>query len=234
MQRLTALLFLVTAIFGATAQDYAREGRWQSEVLGNLVVGDAVHIALPGGRTFLGLHTPGKKAAVLLVHGLGVHPDHGVIGILRVALADMGFTTLSIQMPVLAADAQGQDYYPALFPEAAQRIAAAAQWLAGKGERKIVLASHSLGSWMSQYYLEQAKDAPFGAWICMGRGGALAPMPLPVLDVYGEKDNPAVLQSVGSRHASRQVRIAGADHFYTGKEEDLARVLGEFLSGLSR
>lgn len=228
------LLILLCLGTSVMAQDYEREARWRSEVLGNLVVGDAVQIELPGGRTFLGLHTPGKRAAVLLIHGLGVHPDHGVIGILRVALADLGYTTLSIQMPVLAADAQGQDYYPALFPEAAQRIAAAAQWLAGKGQRKVVLASHSLGSWMSQYYLEQAKDAPFAAWICMGRGAALPPMPLPVLDVYGEKDNPAVLQSAGSRHASRQVRIAGADHFYTGREEELARVLGEFLSGLSR
>jgi pimeloyl-ACP methyl ester carboxylesterase len=227
-------LLLVLLCFGTAviAQDYEREARWRSEVLGNLVVGDAVQIALPGGRSFLGLHTPGKRAAVLLDHGLGVHPDHGVIGILRVALADMGYTTLSIQMPVLAPDAQGEDYYPALFPEAAQRIAAAAQWLAGKGVRMVVLASHSLGSWMSQYYLEQAKDAPFAAWICMGRGGARRPMPLPVLDVYGEKDTPAVLQSAGSRHASRQVRIAGADHFYTGREQELARVLGEFISGL--
>jgi predicted alpha/beta-hydrolase family hydrolase len=233
MARLLLLLLLCLGT-SVMAQDYEREARWRSEVLGNLVVGDGVQIALPGGRTFLGLHTPGKRAAVLLVHGLGVHPDHGLIGILRVAFADMGFTTLSIQMPVLAADVQGQDYYPALFPEAAQRIAAAAQWLAGKGERKVVLASHSLGSWMSQYYLERAKDAPLAAWICMGRGGALAPMSLPVLDVYGEKDNPAVLQSAGSRRASRQVMIAGADHFYTGKEEELARVLGEFLSGLSR
>src|SRR3970282_918484 len=118
------------------------------------VVGDAVQVASPSGRAFLGLHTQGEpgKPALLLVHGIGVHPDHGVIGILRVALSDMGFTTLSIQMPVLGADAPGQDYSPALFPEAAQRIAAAAQWLAGKGERKVVLASHSLGSWMSQYY----------------------------------------------------------------------------------
>jgi pimeloyl-ACP methyl ester carboxylesterase len=200
-------------------------------VLGNLVVGDAVQIALPGGRTFLGLHTPGEKAAVLIVHGIGVHPDHGVIGSLRVALSDMGCTTLSIQMPVLAADAQPQDYYPALFPEASARIAAAAEWLKSRGAKNVVLASHSLGSWMAQYHLEHAKPRLAG-WISMGRSGAIPELPLPVLDVYGENDNPGVLKSAAARRASKQVVIRGADHFYTGKEDELARVLGEFISGL--
>jgi pimeloyl-ACP methyl ester carboxylesterase len=160
-----------------------------------------------------------------------VHPDHGVIGSLRVALSDMGFATLSIQMPVLPADAPAEDYVP-LFPAAAARIAAAAEWLKGRGARNMVLASHSLGSWMSQYYLERAGNPPFAAWVCMGRGGPVPALPLPVLDVYGEKDNPAVLKSAAARRASRQVVIAGADHFYTGEEEELARVLGEFISGL--
>jgi pimeloyl-ACP methyl ester carboxylesterase len=212
----------------AAAQDYEREARWKAEVLGNLVVGDAVQIAPGGGRAFLGLYTPGSTAAVLLVHGIGVHPDHGVIGSLRVALSDMGFATLSIQMPVLAADARPQDYYPALFPEASQRIAAAAQWLSAKGHRRIVLASHSLGAWMSQVHLERS-TAPFAAWIAMGRGGPMPALPLPVLDVYGERDNPAVLESAPARRATRQAIIRGADHFYAGKEDELARVLRGFI-----
>ena len=39
-----------------------------------------------------------------LVHGLGIHPDWGLIGALRSDLPDAGYTTLSVQMPVLAAD----------------------------------------------------------------------------------------------------------------------------------
>lgn len=203
-------------------------------MVGNLVVGDAVDLRLPSGRTFLGLYAQGKRAmpAVLIVHGSGVHPDHGMIGSLRVALADMGYTTLSIQMPVLAADTPAQDYYPAMFPEAAQRIGAGAAWLKEKGAGKIVLASHSLGAWMSQYYLERTKDAPFAAWISMGRSGGIPKLPLPVLDVYGEKDFPAVLSSAPERRASLQVRIPGADHFYDGREAELAAVLKDFISGL--
>jgi len=247
---LTLLLALVS--LSASAQDYAREARWKSEVLGNLVVGDAVEVRLPGGRAFLGLYTAGEpaKPAVLIVHGIGVHPDHGVIGILRGALADMGFSTLSIQMPVLAADAQSEDYHPELFPEASARIAAGHAWLGAKGHRVVVLASHSLGSWMSQYHLESGKNpssqsgkpARFAAWVSMGRSGALgdpAKIGVPVLDVYGEKDLPAVLSSAAARREtlqrlprSRQSVIAGADHFYTGREQQLSAAIREFIAGL--
>jgi pimeloyl-ACP methyl ester carboxylesterase len=232
MVRLAFLMGLLLAP-PAIAQDYAREARWKAEVIGNLVVGDAVQIAAASGRSFLGLYAKGReeKAAVLLVHGIGVHPDHGIIGGLRMRLADLGFTTLSIQMPVLASDAPAADYHPALFPDSSERMRAAHAWLVSRKHEKVILASHSLGSWMAQYHLERDKPR-FAAWISMGRGGSMPQLPLPVLDVYGEQDNPAVLKSVKERRATRQVMIRGADHFYTGKEEELARVLREFIEAL--
>ncbi|HWA39319.1 MAG TPA: hypothetical protein VG873_15790 [Burkholderiales bacterium] len=232
--RLIAFLAVLLLSNECLAQDYAREARWKSEVMGNLVVGDAVDLRLPSGRAFLGLHAQGKPGmpAVLIVHGSGVHPDHGMIGTLRVALSDAGFTTLSIQMPVLAADTPAAEYYPKLFPEAAQRIAAGADWLKGRGVKRTVLVSHSLGAWMSQKYLQKAGEAPFAGYVSMGRSGPLPKLALPVLDVYGEKDFPAVLESAPARRASVQVRIAGADHFYNGREAELAAVLKDFISGL--
>ena len=58
----------------------------------------------------------------------------------------MGFATLSIQMPVLAADAPAQDYYPAIISEAAARIGAAAEWLRQKHEGKMVLVAAAAGA----------------------------------------------------------------------------------------
>jgi pimeloyl-ACP methyl ester carboxylesterase len=170
-----------------------------------------------------------------------VHPDYGVIGILRTTLADMGYATLSIQMPVLAADAV-PDEYPALFPEAAARIQAGADWLARKGFARPVLLSHSLGSRMANVYFERAYAAPFSAWVCLGLSGDFGRMgnvKVPVLDLYGEMDLPSVLRADLRRRlrldtlpGSAQVMIQGADHFYIDREAQLAAAIRQFLEPL--
>jgi pimeloyl-ACP methyl ester carboxylesterase len=244
MIRAAAALALAAAAACAAAQDYEREKRWAAEVVPNLVVGDAVTLKLPSGREFLGLFTERKDApaAVLLVHGVGVHPDHGIIGILRVALADLGYTTLSIQMPVQKSDATLDDYYPKVFPEAVERIRAGGRWLAGRGQRRIALLGHSMGAWMANVYYEQTPDSPFAAWVCVGLTGGFGGMGnvrVPVLDVYGEHDLAPVLRAdwrrratLGTIEGSKQIRIAGADHHHTGKEAELAAAIRDFLTGL--
>jgi len=238
-----AALLLALCILPVLAQDYEREKRWAAEVVPGLVVGDAVYLKLPSGREFLGLYTPGKSdTSILLVHGVGVHPDHGVIGILRASLAEFGYTTLSIQMPVQKSDATVRDYYPAVFPEAVERIGAGARWLQQKGAKKIVLLSHSMGSWMSNVYYEKTEAAPFAAWVCMGLTGGFGGMRnvhAPVLDMYGEHDLPQVLRADSRRRntiesipGSKQVMIAGADHHYIGKENELAAAIRGFIDGL--
>jgi pimeloyl-ACP methyl ester carboxylesterase len=62
---------------------------------------------------------------------------------------------------------------------------------------------------------------------------------VPVLDLYGENDLAPVLgadsrrrSAIGSIAGSKQVRIAGADHHFTGKEAELAAAIREFLAQL--
>ncbi|MCC7483890.1 MAG: DUF3530 family protein [Burkholderiales bacterium] len=238
-----ALLLALTCP-GAMGQDLDRERRWRAEVLSNLVIGDAVAIPAARGGDFLGLYTqaPPGKLAVLLVHGIGVHPDHGVIGILRGRLAEMGYTTLSIQMPVLAADARGEDYLP-LLAAAAARIDAGRGWLVAKGHRALALLSHSLGATMAQEYFRSTAGKGFVGWIAVGAPGeaGMAAPGVPVLDVYGEHDLPAVMSGVAARRASvaavpggGQRVVRGADHFYTGRESELAAVVRDFLEKLPR
>lgn len=241
-----ALLGCLCAAQAAWGQDYARERRWADEIVPGLVVGDAVWLPGAAEHRFLGLYTEaaGAKAAVLLVHGIGVHPDFGVIGALRVSLADAGYTTLSIQMPVLGADATAADYHPALFPDAVARIRAAGRWLQDKGHARIVLLSHSMGSWMSNVYFERTADSPFAAWVCMGLTGGYGRMQnvrVPVLDVYGENDLPNVLRAdarrrttIASIAGSRQLRIAGADHHYAGHEKELSAPIAAFIGEQAR
>jgi hypothetical protein len=129
---LAAVLLAVVAAVQAHAQDFEREARWRAEVVPGLVTGEAVDIPGPGGRAFLGLLTehaadPASTTLLVIVHGIGVHPDHGIIGRLRMDLADKGYATLAIQMPVLASDAPSDRYEP-LFANAAERIASSAAW----------------------------------------------------------------------------------------------------------
>jgi pimeloyl-ACP methyl ester carboxylesterase len=239
-----ALLLLALALHaaGAPAQDYEREKRLAAEVMSSVVVGDAVQVKLPNGREFLGLYTEVKQAktAVLLVHGVGVHPDFGVIGSLRVALADLGLTTLSIQMPVQKSDARLADYYPTVFPEAVERIRAGARWLAAKGYAGPVVLGHSMGAWMVNVYYEETTDPPFSAWICIGLTGGFGGMGnvrAPVLDVYGEQDLASVTGAAWRRRfvlnmieGARQLEVAGANHHYNGKEKELAAAIRDFVA----
>ena len=229
----------------ACAQDYAREQRWVDEIVPGIVVGDAVRIKAASNREFLALYTEPAKAnaalpAIVLVHGVGVHPDFGIIGILRAKLADLGYVTLAIQMPVQGKDATVDDY-PKVFPDAADRMVKAADFLRAKGHSNVVLLAHSMGAWMANVYLDQAHETtPYKAWIVMGLTGSyswtMRRFAMPILDVYGENDINPVLSAVGRRkfalkegNGSKQVKIAGADHHYLGRENELVAVIDGFL-----
>lgn len=242
------LLVLCNLLFNANVlaqADYAREQRWADEVTPTVLVGDPLQLALPSGRKFLGIYAPAAKAqaGVVVVHGLGVHPDWGLINPLRSQLADQGYTTLSVQMPVLAADAPGSAY-PPLFPEAAERIAAAVQYLRNKGLGKIVIVSHSLGARMSNVFLNTTGRPAIDAWVAIGISGEYTrpeTFAVPVLDLFGEKDLPAVLDNAGKRAAaihnlrgSAQITVPGASHFFNGQETELVRTVKLFLDRVTR
>jgi predicted alpha/beta-hydrolase family hydrolase len=240
LSALLCLALLAPAIAGAQA-DYAREQRWADEITPAILVGDPVYLALKDGRKFLTIWTPNAKAAagIIVVHGLGVHPDWGLINPLRSQLAEQGYATLSVQMPVMMAEMRA-DMYPPLFPEAAGRLAAAVAFLRGKGFAKVAIVSHSLGSRMVNHFLNQAPDAGIAAWVSIGIPAGDYSRPetfrAPVLDLYGEKDFPAVLENAGRRAAairairgSAQIQVPGADHFFAGMENELVKQVKLFL-----
>lgn len=245
MRTLFALLLALTSIHAFAQADYVREQRWADEITPAILVGDPVQLALPSGRRFLGLYAPNTKAqaGVVVVHGLGVHPDWNLINALRSQLSEQGYSTLSIQMPVLAADAPGSAY-PPLFPEAAERITVAVQYLRNKGLRKIVLVSHSLGARMSNEFLNRPGVPAVDAFVAIGISGEYTrpdTFKAPVLDLMGEKDLPAVLDNAAKRAAaiskirgSAQVSVAGADHFFNGMENELVRNVKLFLDRTTR
>ena len=192
MGRSLLALFVVSvaaAAFGAPAIDAGREERLAQEIVPSLVVGDAVWLATPARPKVLAILTEpsaASKGGVIVIHGLGVHPDCGLIGGVRTGLADAGYTTLSVQMPVLSATASRDDYAVTL-PAAGDRIAAAIAFLQGRGVAKIAIVSHSLGATMANAYLARPGAFSIDAWVPVGMAVDFAAPPKePVLDVTAE------------------------------------------------
>jgi len=223
---------------GGVVPDYAREARWADEVAPQVVVGDVVWLALADRPRVLALYTvpAGKaKGAVVVVHGLGVHPDWGMNGVLRGELADRGYATLAVQMPVLAAEA-ARDDYAGLYADAGDRIAAAVAWLRAKGYAHVALVSHSLGAAMADTYFAR-RDAHVEAWVPVGMLVEFSTPPhAPVLDVVAAYDIPAALGSAKRRRnalpsdgCSASVTIDGTDHYFEKATTPLADTVAAFL-----
>jgi len=237
---LVALLAAAPALAaGPVTPDLERERRWAEQIVPQVLVGDAVWLATPHHRRVLALFTePAEETrnAVVVVHGLGVNPDWNLIGELRTMLVELGFATLSVQMPVLAADASREDY-GALFPDAAERLDAATDWLRAKGYARIGVVSHSMGAAMVNAWLARRQRAAVDAWVPVGLlVDFAAPPRLPVLDVVAEHDFPEALAAAKKRasvlagdRCSAPLVIDRSDHYFGGAVQRLARSIRPFL-----
>ncbi len=172
-----------------------------------------------GGGTFSGILRDGAGSptvGVILLHGRGENPDGHVVGPLRSSLNDLGYTTLSIALPVPAdadsngvqtdfgdyeADVTGANY---AFPELYARVRSAEAELQAHGVDRAVLIGFSLGSRMGAAYM--ARGAP-GVLPVLGYVGVgmyansldplntvttLDEITAPVLDIFGSLDVTAV------------------------------------------
>jgi Protein of unknown function (DUF3530) len=239
--RVAILLVAGGAIFApaqAQVAADAREDRWAQEVVPQVVVGEVLWLATPQRAKVLALYTdpPGRKGGVVIVHGLGVHPDWGVNGALRADLADHGFATLSVQMPVLGPEAS-REQYERLFPMAGQRIAAAVRALHDRGIANVAIVAHSLGADMVDAWLAGPDALAIAAWVPIGMFANFTVAPRePVLDVVAGNDFRGVLKSAKSRkerlphdRCSRLVTIQGTDHYFERATDALDDAVVPFL-----
>ncbi len=225
----------------AHAQDYAREKRWSDDIVATLMLGNAVWLTQKNGHRFLSLYTevPNARGALIIAHGRGWSPDYGLYGILRSKLAEAGYTTLSIQLPVLDGTAKLVDYI-ATYPDARERFQLAVDHLKAKGHRKIAIVSHSLGATMANQYLIKTDDTSVRAWVFVGIINGLEEMyriKVPVLDIFGSQDYDVTRWGAEERRAqivkiagSGQVVVPDARHFFEGKEDALVSAITAFLA----
>jgi len=259
---LTLFVFMPAAYAKTEAgkADLAREKRMAAEVEDAVLDGEVIYLkdAANDGHEFMAIdqQPEGKtKGAVIILHGRGFHPNwQDTVFPLRTQLPAKGWRTLSLQMPVLQKSAKYFDYVP-LFPKAGPRIEAGIKYLQEQGIKNIVLLAHSCGGHMAMEWIRSKAGKMDGlvmAYIGAGMGATdfgqkmAKPFPyemlsIPVLDVFGSKEYPAVLAKAPSRlmaiskaanPKSKQVIVPGANHYFTDKGDELVKPVVEWLDSL--
>ena len=253
MKKLLPFIALCLLTFSLVASDYAKEQRWADQTVDSILDGEAVWLKA-GEHEFLSIFTPDEDEqlsdGVIVIHGTGIHPNWDqVVRPLRVELTTLGWSTLSIQMPILANDADHDDYAP-LYPEVAPRIDAAIDYLKALGIERIYLVSHSQGATMTSYYLAQKQPAIIKGFVAIGMSGAakhpamdsliaLKKFALPTLDLFGSEDLPQVLSAREDKRKAalslagrdfEQIEIESANHFFDGRNDILIETVNDWLA----
>lgn len=194
---------------------------------------------------FTATTAPTPQGGVILLHDVGAHGDSAqLIAPLRRQLGQYGWACLSVHVPLL----HEQRVVPAaeLSKQIEEVLSAASQWLAQKNIKLVVVVAHGASATLAATALSanaggvralvalspsvpKSSDAPLSVT------AAYKTLTLPLLDAYGERDYPLVVQEAAVRAAAkrsassaveaafRQMAIPGADHDYRGQEDLLTR-----------
>ena len=243
----SALILGIALVVPSFASDLGKEQRWREQVADSIMDGEEVDVMVDG-RAVFGIYTEAtndSEKGMIVVHGTGIHPNWDqVVQPIRVAMAEYGWNTLSIQMPILRNGAEFEEYAQ-LYPEVPPRLKAAEQFLKQKGADILVIVAHSQGATMSSYYLSRNGNDIQG-FVAIGMSAtqkdsdinsaiSLKNIDIPVLDLYGSGDLPGVLETAELRRRAAthnvgysQQTIPGANHFFDEMDDKLIEAVAEW------
>jgi len=239
----------------ATGPDFVLEQQWQEQLEDYIVVGEPLWLQDHQARPFMTIYAESEgtsKGTVVLLHNMGGHPNwHAVIGPLRRELLDKGWSTLSLQMPVLGGECGGREH-AVLLDDSPGRLDAALAFLEQQGEQNVVLLGHGLGAIMAGAYLvdrplHKVRGLAALGWYMlrnsdprMYAANYLGKLQLPILDIFGSgdvlvanaRDARQLAVNLGGNDDYKQVEIRGADMFFEGHEKALLKKVSRWLSRL--
>ncbi len=231
MAALCALLAFSTGI-SAEALSQARDNHLNdlAQAVANTQDEDEVVILGEGEQAFLGLRlqqrTATPQGAVLILHDQGHNPDWPVLlQQARNYLPDVGWTTLSIALPLVGGYATDAD-------ATLDRIALGLQRLNQEGQFNLVILGYGEGAYWAARYLSErlTPDQDIGYGLMMVNAKTIEPdlpdligsLNIAILDWVSE-DSPAVLRAADNRRAAArrnqlerftQIRDPGQASFY--------------------
>ena len=253
--RILGLCLVVPFLMGVIWDD-AKEQSVADKLSRELEYGQVIWLDMVNGREFPGIFTraiPEHDAsiAIILIHGMGGHPDWPeVISPLRSSLSDKGWTTLSIQMPVLSPEIPLADYGKTL-DESNNRISSAIQYLENYGYERVVLIGYGFGASSAAHFLGSVNNHEvyaFAAISILARKylepslnlySYLEKLAVPILDIYGSEDLKPITGTADERRVAarrngnsngyEQVVIWNADHYFTGHDQELVNRIDWWL-----
>ena len=255
------IIFLLSFMFTCqvSAQDIQAQNREQqiAEKLALIAGADEiVSLKAPGGR-FIGIYQRAKTGeshgVVILAHGMGAHPDWpDVISPIRTQLPEFGWSTFSIQMPILSPEEPVAEYGKTL-KVAKSRLNAAIDYLHTWEIEQIILLGYSFGAVQVEIFLAIGKNENVRAFVSVSmlsqkfiKPGLdvfklIGGIDLPMLDIYGDEDLPDVRRGSDDRRLAaskngnrdfKQIELKHAGHHYQGVEEALVEQIQIWLKNI--
>lgn len=250
-------LYFLISTSQAAVWDTDKEHAIADNLSARLKYGELVWLQTDKSTEFPGIYTlpvyNNKRRAVILLHSMSAHMDWPVvIAPLRESFRDKMWTSLSIQLPVIATGKTPAEYSKTL-EEASSRINSAIHYLQDRGYETVVLIGYGFGATTAAFFLagKDARGVRAFVGISMLARKYLAPhinllnylekLHIPTLDIYGTNDLPVIVRTADDRrlHSQKngtfrfsQFIIKGADHYYTDHEETLFTSIITWLNDL--
>ena len=243
----------------ASAKDIQAQNREQqiAEKLALNADADEIISLKASGERFIGLYKSARTnkvnethGVVILVHGMGAHPDWpDVISPLRRRLTEFGWSTLSIQMPILSPEESVAEYGKTL-SLASSRLQAAVDYLHAWEIEPIILLGYSFGAAQAANYLASNKPENIKAFVSVSMLAQKFIKPglevfkfiggigIPILDIYGEEDLDDVRRGIDDRRLAagkngntgfKQIELQKSGHHYLGFEDALVEQIQHWL-----
>ena len=217
---------------------------------------EIISLKVSGGR-FIGLYKRARsseaRGVVILVHGMGAHPDWpDVISPLRTRLTEFGWSTLSIQMPILSPEEPVAEYGKTL-RLAISRIQAAVDYLHDWEIEPIILLGYSFGASQAANFLASNKPEDIKAFVSVSMLAQkfikpeldvfkfIAGITIPIFDIYAEEDLDDVRRGIDDRRLAankngntgfQQIEVQKAGHHYLGLEDVLVEQIQVWLQNI--
>ena len=217
---------------------------------------EIISLKVSGGR-FIGLYKRARsseaRGVVILVHGMGAHPDWpDVISPLRTRLTEFGWSTLSIQMPILSPEEPVAEYGKTL-RLANSRIQAAVDYLHDWEIEPIILLGYSFGASQAANFLASNKPEDIKAFVSVSMLAQkfikpeldvfkfIAGITIPIFDIYAEEDLDDVRRGIDDRRLAaskngntgfQQIEVQKAGHHYLGLEDVLVEQIQVWLQNI--